>query len=110
MSQRRRLLTVALTRIAAGDGVWSKVGLSVGCLVNALRAHRDALAAGGCIPAALDSVTAWAWHTETPPPAGSALAVLRHYAVELLAIFRCVAIGCLTGSWKGVVHSARQRV
>ena len=79
--------------IAAGDAMWQRAGLSVGCLVNALRAHRDALAASGRVATAIDSATAWAWQTETPPPAGSALAVLRHYAVELLAAFRCVAMG-----------------
>lgn len=77
---------------AAGDTMWQRVGLSVGCLVNALRAHRDALAAGGHIPAALGASLAWAWPTETPPPAGSALAALRHYAVELLAAFRCAEL------------------
>ena len=83
---------------AGGDAMWQRAGLSVGCLVNALRAHRDALAAGGRIPSALDSATAWAWQSETPPPPGSALTVLRHYAVELLAVFRCVVIGCNSGS------------
>ena len=78
--------------------MWQRAGLSVGCLVNALRAHRDALAAGGRIPSALDSATAWAWQSETPPPPGSALTVLRHYTVELLAVFRCVVIGCNSGS------------
>jgi hypothetical protein len=80
-------------RIAAGDGMWQRAGLSAGCLINALRAHRDALAAGGRIPAALNAAVAWAWSTETPPPAGSMLAALRHYAVELLAAFRRAACG-----------------
>ncbi len=98
---------VCYIAIAAGDAMWQRAGLSVGCLVNALRAHRDALAAGGRIPTALDSATAWAWQTETPPPAGSALAALRHYAVELLAAFRCVATGRRCGSGIWISHSCR---
>ena len=88
---------------AAGDGMWPRAGLSLGCLVTALRAHRDALAAGGRIPAALSGALAWAWPSETPPPAGSALAVLRHYAVELLATFRYAALclACSRSSWLG---------
>jgi len=100
--------SMCFVAIAAGDAMWQKAGLSVGCLVNALRAHRDALAAGGRIPTALDSATAWAWQSETPPPAGSALAALRHYAVELLATFRCVAMGLRSGRVNSVT-SARQR-